>query len=174
MTNSFEEFKRARLFLVIGSNMTEAHPVAATFVKNAVNEGAKLIVVDPRRHPLVDFAHIHVPIHVGSDIAFLNSLMHILIRDERYDKAFVRGCCTGFEGLAEKVKDYPPARASEICGVPEALIEEVASTLAEIRPGMLCYTLGITEHTCGKNNVVSCANLQMILGSPCKAEKQAK
>ena len=69
MTNSFNEFADAKMFLVIGSNMTEAHPVAATFVKNAVLNGAQLIVVDPRRHPLVEHAHMHVPIRVGSDIA---------------------------------------------------------------------------------------------------------
>ncbi len=165
MTNSFEEFKRAKCFLVIGSNMNEAHPVAATFVKNAVNRGAKLIVVDPRRHSLVDFADLHVPIRVGTDIAFLNSLMHVLIRDERYDKAFVQGCCVGFEVLKEKVREYPPSRAAEICGVPEGMIEETARMLSEVKPAMLCYTLGITEHTCGKNNVMSCANLQMLLGN---------
>ena len=84
MTNSFADFAKAKMFFVIGSNMTEAHPVAATFLKNAVLNGAHLIVADPRRTKLVDFADVHVPIKVGSDVAFLNGLMHVLITEDLY------------------------------------------------------------------------------------------
>src|SRR6056297_1287771 len=164
MTNSFAEFARAKMFLVIGSNMTEAHPVASTFVKNAVLKGAKLIVVDPRRHRLVDFASRHLQIRVGSDIALLNALMQVLIHEELYDKDFVSSCCTGFEALKETVMRYPPERSAEICGIDADTIRATARELAAVKPVMLCYTLGITEHTCGKNNVMSTANLQMLLG----------
>jgi formate dehydrogenase major subunit len=153
------------MFFVIGSNMTEAHPVAATFLKNAVMAGAELIVVDPRRHALVDFASLHVPIKVGSDIAFLNGVMNVLIQEELYDKKFVNSCCVGFEALKAKVMEYPPERAAEIAGVPAEMVKEVARRLAAKRPAMACYTLGITEHTSGKNNVMSVANLQMLLGN---------
>ncbi len=145
--------------------MAEAHPVAATFVKNAVQKGAELIVVDPRRHQLADFASLHVPINVGSDIAFLNSLMNVLISEDLYDKAFVNSCCAGFEELKDKVMEYPPERGARISGVDEETIRDVARRLASVKPAMLCYTLGITEHTCGKNNVLSVANLQMLLGN---------
>jgi len=165
MTNSFSEFSKARMFLVIGSNMTEAHPVAATFVKNAVQNGAKLIVIDPRRHRLVNFATRHLPLKVGSDIALLNSIMHVLIRENLYDQEFVSTRCTGFEALSEKVGEYPPERASEICGIEAGIIRETARELASVKPVMVCYTLGITEHTCGKNNVMTVANLQMLLGN---------
>jgi len=165
MTNSFEEFSRAEMFLVIGSNMIEAHPVAATFLKNAVLAGAELIVVDPRRHPLVDFASLHAPIKVGSDIAFLNGVMNVLIEEELYDKEFVNSCCVGFDALKAKVMEYPPERAAKIAGVPAQMVKDVARRLAARRPAMVCYTLGITEHTCGKNNVVTIANLQMLLGN---------
>lgn len=165
MTNSFSEFENARMFLVIGSNMTEAHPVAATFVKNAVQRGAGLIVVDPRRHALVDFAEEHVQLKVGTDIAFLNSLMHVLIREKRYDQAFVEKFCTGFDDMARAVDGYPPSRAAGICGIEPEIITRVARKLASIKPVMVCYTLGITEHTCGTNNVMSIANLQMLLGN---------
>lgn len=165
MTNSFNEFDKAKLFLVIGSNMMEAHPVASTLLRNAVQKGAQLILVDPRRQPLVQFATLHVPIRVGTDIAFLNALMNVLIEEELYDKKFVQSCCANFETLKEKVADYPPERGAEICGISADLIREVARRLAEVKPGMLCYTLGITEHTCGKNNVMSTANLQMLLGN---------
>ena len=165
MTNSFAEFSKAKLFFCIGTNMTEAHPVASTFVKNAVRNGAKLIVVDPRRHKLADHAHIFAQIKVGSDVAFLNGIMHVLISEEKYDKEFVAQHCLNFEEIKAMVARYPPERASEISGVSVETIHEIADLMWDIRPSMLAYTLGITEHTCGKNNVMSVANLQMILGN---------
>jgi formate dehydrogenase major subunit len=165
MTNSISEFSKARMFMVIGSNMLEAHPVAATFIKNAVTRGAELIVVDPRRHGLVDYATTHIQLKVGSDIAFLNALMQVLITEGLYDRKFVASCCTGFEELKEKVMAYPPERSSDICGIAPDVIRKLARRIAAVKPMMICYTLGITEHTCGKNNVMSIANLQMLLGN---------
>jgi formate dehydrogenase major subunit len=165
MTNSFSDFAKAKMILVIGSNMTEAHPVAATFIKDAVLAGAKLFVVDPRRTPLVDFAERHLQIKVGSDVAFLNGLMHVLISENLYDKNYVESRCAGFEELKAKVLEYPPERAAKICGISADEIRGLARSLASVKPAMLMYTLGITEHTCGVNNVLSCANLQMLLGN---------
>jgi formate dehydrogenase major subunit len=165
MTNSFNEFAKAKMFFVIGSNMTEAHPVASTFVKNAVKKGAQLIVADPRRHDLCKFAALHVPLKVGSDIALLNSLMYVLITENLYDKQFVESCTTGFDDLKTRIMEYPPERAATICGISPDLIRETARRLASVKPVMVCYTLGITEHTCGVNNVLSVANLQMLLGN---------
>ena len=166
MTNSFGEFEKAKMFFCIGTNMTEAHPVAATFLKNAVERGAKMIVVDPRRQPLVEFADIFAQIKVGTDIAFLNGLMHILIKENLYDREFVEQNCTGFEELSKHVlTNYPPETAAEISGVSVSKIREIAHLLSSLKPCMVCYTLGITEHTCGRNNVVSVANLQMLLGN---------
>ncbi len=165
MTNSFSEFAKAKMFFCIGTNMTEAHPVAATFLKNAVRNGAKLIVVDPRRQPLVDFADIHCQIKVGSDIAFLNGLMYVLITEDLYDKEFVEKKCDKFEAFKAKIMEYPVERAAEISGVDADKIREVARMMAAVKPSMLCYTLGITEHTTGKGNVMSTANLQLLLGN---------
>lgn len=165
MTNSFKDFSRAKMILVIGSNMTEAHPVAGSFVKEAVLNGARLIVVDPRRTPLVDLAESHIQIKVGSDIAFLNGVMNVLISENLYDREYVASRCTGFEELKAKVLEYPPERAAEIAGVTADQIRGLASALVSVKPAMLMYTLGITEHTCGVNNVMSCANLQMLLGN---------
>jgi len=165
MTNSFGEFSRAKMFLCIGTNMIEAHPVAATFLKNAVANGAELIVVDPRKHKLVDQANIFAQIKVGSDIAFINGLMNVLIAEDLYDKEFVTKYCENFEAVETEVKNYPPEKAAEICGVTADLIRQIARKLAKVKPAMLCYTLGITEHTCGVNNVLSVANLQMMLGN---------
>jgi len=165
MTNSFKDFGKAKMILVIGSNMTEAHPVAATFVKDAALAGAKLIIADPRRTPLVDLAHRHVQHKVGSDVALLNGVMHVLITENLYDKEYVDSRCTGFEELKAKVLEYPPERAAGICGISADEIRDLAGELASTKPAMLMYTLGITEHTCGVNNVLSCANLQMLLGN---------
>ncbi len=165
MTNSFGEFANAKMFFCIGTNMTEAHPVASTFLKNAVRNGAKLIVADPRKQPLVDFADIHCQIRVGSDIAFLNGIMNVLITENLYDKEFVAQKCDNFEAFKAKILEYPPERAAEISGVSVEQIREVARLLASVKPAMLCYTLGITEHTTGKDNVMSTANLQLLLGN---------
>lgn len=156
---------KAKMILIIGSNMTEAHPVAATFVKDAVLAGAELIVVDPRRTDLVDFAKLHVQIKVGSDVALINGVMNVLISEKLYDKKYVESCTTGFEELKKKVMEYPPERAAEISGVSADTIRDLARRLAAVKPAMLMYTLGITEHICGVNNVMSCANLQMLLGN---------
>ncbi len=165
MTNSLKEVKNAKMFFVIGANMTEAHPVASTFVKNAVRQGAKLIVVDPRKHTLARFADLFVQIKVGTDIAFLNGVMRVLITENLYDKAFIENHTVNFEKLRETVMDYTPEKAAEICGIPSDLIVRTARMAASVKPMMLMYTLGLTEHTCGRDNVASVANLQMLLGN---------
>ena len=153
------------MILVIGSNTTEAHPVASTYIKNAVQKGGRLIVVDPRKHPLVDFAELHVPLKVGSDIALLNGLMNIIIQEDLYDKKFVKSCTVDFDLLKAKVAEYPPERAAAISGISVEMLYDLAHRITSVQPMMLCYTLGITEHTCGTNNVLSVANLQMLLGN---------
>jgi formate dehydrogenase major subunit len=165
MTNSFNEFAKAKMLIVIGSNMTEAHPVASTYVKNAVANGAQLIVVDPRKHKLCDFAALHLPLKVGSDIALLNAIMHVLIKEDLHDQRFVESCTIGFDALKEKVMEYPPERVVDICGIDADTIRSTARRLASVKPAMVCYTLGITEHTCGVHNVFTVANLQMLLGN---------
>ncbi len=151
--------------MVIGSNMTEAHPVASTFVKQAVLAGGRLIVIDPRRTDLCDFAELHVPLKVGSDVAFINGLMNVLITENLYDKNYVDSFTTGFDELKKKVMEYTPERAAEISGLSADMIRDVARRMASVKPAALMYTLGITEHVCGVNNVMSCANLQMLLGN---------
>ncbi len=145
--------------------MTEAHPVAATFLKNALNKGAKLIVADPRKHKLAKVADIHLPLAVGTDVALLNGLMNVIISESLYDKKFIENHTIDFEQLKKTVEDYTPDRAADICRVSAEQIVETARLLASVKPAMLCYTLGITEHTCGTDNVKSTANLQMLLGN---------
>ena len=165
MTNTIGEFAKAKLMFCIGTNMTEAHPVAATFLKNGVASGSKLIVVDPRRQELADYADIFAQLRVGSDIAFINGVMNVLINEDLYDKKFVEENCENFEEFKAKVMEYPVSRAAEISGVPEQTIIDIARMLGSIKPAMVIYTLGITEHVSGKRNVMTLANLQMLLGN---------
>jgi formate dehydrogenase major subunit len=165
MTNSFADYAKAKMIVLIGTNISEPHPVASTFVKDAVLAGAKLIVIDPRRTDMVDFADMFVQLKVGSDVALINALMNVLITEKLYDKQYVDSCTEGFEELKKKVMEYTPEEAAKISGIPADTIRELARTMASIKPAMLMYTLGITEHICGVNNVMSCANLQMLLGN---------
>lgn len=165
MTNSFSEFENAKLFFLTGTNMTEAHPVASYFVKRALKKGAKLIVADPRKTAFAQEADIFAQLKVGTDVALLNGIMHVLLEEDLYDKEFVAANCANFDEMRATILQYPPEKAARISGVPQETIREMARMMASVRPGMLCYTLGLTEHTSGTNNVFSVANLQMLLGN---------
>lgn len=165
MTNSFAHLARAKMVFLIGSNITEAHPVAGAFLKQAVRNGCRLFVADPRRSGIAKESERHLQLKVGSDIALLNAIMHVLIKEELYDKEYVRKHTAGFEELKNTVLEYSPKKAAPICGISAEIITQTARELASVKPAMLLYTLGITEHTCGVNNVFSCANLQMLLGN---------
>ena len=167
MTNSIEDVAtQAKAYFVIGSNTTEQHPVIGMRLRQAVKQrGAKLIVADPRSIPLTDFAVLHLRQRPGTDIALLNGMMYVLINEELYDKEFVSQRTENFEELKTVVMKYPPAVASQITGVPAADIIEAARILAANKPGALLYAMGITQHRTGTHNVMSCANLQMLLGN---------
>jgi len=164
-TNSIAEYKDAKMFFLIGTNMTEAHPVVSYFVKQARLKGARLIVADPRYHEMAKMADIFAQIKVGSDVAFLNGIMHVILTENLHDKDYIEKYCTGFDELKKTVMNYPPEKAAAISGVSAETIVQIAYELAATRPSMLIYTLGITEHSCGTDNVMSCANLQMLLGN---------
>jgi formate dehydrogenase alpha subunit len=169
MTNSIPEIEDAACVFVIGSNTTEAHPLIAHRVFKAKLKGAKLIVVDPRRIQLTLMADIHVRLKFGTDVAFLNGMMHEIIANNWHNSEFVSQRTEGFKSLEEKLRDYPPERASEISGVPVDLIREVARLYATSEPSTILYTLGITEHSHGVDNVKSLANLAMLTGHIGKA-----
>jgi len=167
MTNSLDDIANdAQVYFIIGSNTTENHPVLGMRIRQAVKQrGAKLIVCDPRSIPITEFATLHIRQKPGTDIALLNGIMHVLIAEGLYDKKFVEERTEGLEELKAKVMEYPPERASEICSITPEEIIEAAHLLAKNRPGALLYAMGITQHTTGHQNVLSCANLQMLLGN---------
>lgn len=164
MTNSFREIENADCILVIGSNPTEAHPVAGSRIRRAVRKGAKLIVVDPREIELAKIADIHLPLRPGTDIALANAMAHHIITQDLHNQSFVRERTEGFEEFWAVIEKYTPEYAEKITGVPAENIREAAEMYARARPGMIIYCLGVTEHTTGVVSVQAIANLALITG----------
>jgi formate dehydrogenase alpha subunit len=167
MTNSIRDITtQSKCIFIIGSNTTEQHPVIGIKVRRAKRQlGVNLIVADPRCIDIANHADLHLRHKPGTDIALLNGLMHIIIREGWHDQAFIAERTEGFEALKAAVDRYAPQVVSEITGVPVEKLEAAARMLAENRPGALLYAMGITQHTVGVPNVMSCANLQMLLGN---------
>jgi formate dehydrogenase major subunit len=165
MTNSIEDLAKAKAFFVIGSNTTEQHPVIGAGVKRAVRRGAKLIVADPRGIELARIATLHLAQRPGSDIALLNGLCHVIIREDLHDKTFVADRTEGFEEMKALVETYTPARVQEITGVPAADIEKAARLYALSKPAAILYSMGITQHASGHATVLAIANLAMLCGN---------
>ena len=165
MTNSIGEIADSTMLFVIGANPSEAHPVIAAKMRQARRKGAGLIVADPRRTELAAMADVWLRLNPGSDVALLNGLMHIIIRDGLHDKDFIGHCTSGFDAVAETVKNYPPERVAKITGIKPALLEKAAHLYAQAERAQIFYTLGITEHCWGTDNVLSIANLAMLTGN---------
>ena len=165
MTNSIAELEDSPLILATGTNTTESHPVIALRVKRAVAKGAKLIVVDPRRIELVDFAHRWLQIKVGTDIALYNAMARVIIEEGLYDREYVEKRTEGLEELRQFLDGYTPEYAEAITGVPAEEIVLAAREYAGAGHASIIYTLGITEHSCGVHNVQSLANLGLLCGN---------
>jgi formate dehydrogenase alpha subunit len=167
MTNSIRDIaEESQCIFIIGSNTTEQHPVIGTKIRRARrHRGVKLIVADPRRIDIAEYADLHLRHKPGTDIALLNGLMHVILREGWQDEQFITGRTEGFEEFKTLIEKYTPEVVSEITGVPAEDIELAARMMAEHRPGALLYAMGITQHTVGVPNVMSCANLQMLLGN---------
>ena len=166
MSNSINELAESDLILVTGSNTTEAHPVISLQMKKAVRGGKKLIVVDPRKIELTRWADRHVQIKIGTDIPFYNAVANVMINEGLYDQEYVEKRTEGFNAFKDHVKSYTPEVAARICDVPVDDIFYVAGEYAKANgKAAICYTLGITEHSCGSHNVQSLANLGMLGGN---------
>jgi formate dehydrogenase alpha subunit len=166
MTNSVPEFEEwTDCFLIIGSNTTEAHPLVATRVMRAQRRGAKVIVADPRGIQIAKIADLHLRHRPGTDVAFLNGLMHVIIKEELHDWVFIEERTEGFEALKATVAAYTPERVERITGVPAEALQAAARLFATAERSAILYAMGITQHTTGVDNVVSCANLAMLTGN---------
>jgi formate dehydrogenase alpha subunit len=166
MTNSIEDIGEAEAFLVIGSNTTEAHPVLALRIIRAVKEkGAKLLVLEPRRIPLVKYADIWLAQKPGTDVALINGLLNVIIEEDLIDKEFIKNKTEGFAAVAKAVQKYTPEYVEKITGVPAEDIRQAARVYGQAASATIIYAMGITQHTTGVDNVKSLANLAMITGN---------
>ena len=165
MSNPLRDMEHPDVIFCIGTNMTECHPVAATRLKKAVARGARMIVADPRRIGLVKYADHFLQLRVGSDAALLLAMAHVIARDGLVDEGFIRDRTEEAEAFLEHVEGFPPEWAEEITGVPAKDIEEAALLYGRADRGAIYYTLGITEHICGVDNVQSLCNLALMTGN---------
>jgi len=165
MTNPLADMDKPDVIFAIGTNMTEAHPVAATRLKKALARGAKLIVADPRGIKLAELADLHLPLRVGSDAALLLAMAHVIQREGLVDQDFVERYTTRAEEFLEHTRKFTPEWAEGITGVPAADIEQAAIWYGEADRGAIYYTLGVTEHISGVDNVQSLSNLGLMTGN---------
>jgi len=166
MTNSIEEIKRASLVFVIGSNTTECHPVIGITIRQAAASGKTvLIVADPRKISLTEDASLHLQHKPGTDAALINAMMHVILSEGLEDRDFIESRTEGFSEITEAIKRHSPEFAERICGIPAEEIRKAARLFAEAETASIIYSMGITQHTTGTDNVLALANLAMMTGN---------
>ena len=164
VTAPFAEAANADVIVVIGANPTENHPVAATFFKNAAQRGATLIVMDPRGQALKRHATWMLEHRPGSDVAMLNALIHVVVRERLYNEAYVRERTEGFEALAAHIADYPPEEMAGRCGVPAEVLRAVARAYAGAERAIIFWGMGISQYTHGTDNARCLIDLALLCG----------
>ena len=166
MTNPISDVLKAEVILATGTNTDENHPIIANYVKEAVTRnGVKLLVIDPRRISLVDHAVMWLRPKPGTDVAWINGLMHIIIKEGLHAKEYVDERTEGFEELKAHLESYTPEEVSAITGISADDLYAAARLFGNARPGSILYAMGITQHTTGTDNVKSLANLAMLCGN---------
>jgi len=152
VTAPFMAAKDADVIVVIGANPTENHPVAATFFKNAVKRGAKLIVMDPRGQALKRHATHMLQFKPGRDVSMLSAMLNVIITEELYDRQYVQAHTDDFEKLKENVKSYPPEKMAEICGIDAETLRTVARLYARAEAAIIFWGMGVSQHVHGTDN----------------------
>jgi formate dehydrogenase major subunit len=165
MTNSINEISDAKTILAVGTNTTAAHPVISLEVIKAVKNGAKLIVVNPKRTDLCKFATIFLQLKPGTDVALLMGMMKVIVDENLLDTKFIEERCENFEAFKKSLGDFDADSVEKITGVPKEKFIEAARLYATEKPSTLLYTLGITQHSHGTDNVMATANLAMLTGN---------
>ncbi|TCS33082.1 formate dehydrogenase major subunit [Paucimonas lemoignei] len=168
-TNSFDDIERTKLFLLCGCNPTENHPIVGARIKQAVRNGAQLIVIDPRRIELADYATLHLPVRIGQNIALFNAMAATIIDEGLLDHGFAADRVEGLAQFVEFIRDYAPEKVADACGIPADLIRSAARLYAKAKPAMCFHGLGVTEHTQGTEGVMTLINLALLTGNLGKA-----
>ena len=165
---SYQDFEHADVFFVIGSNMADCHPILFLRMMERVKAGAKLIVVDPRRTATAAKADLFLQVKPGTDLALLNGLLHLLVENHWIDEEFIAANTEGWEAMPEFLADHPPAKVSEITGIPEADLREAARLIGEAGDWMSCWTMGLNQSTHGTWNTNALVNLHLATGAICR------
>ena len=164
MTNAIAEMEHSKCIFIIGSNTTEAHPLIGSRILKAKENGAKLIVADPRRIQLSFYADVFVRQQLGTDVALINGIMNVILKEKWYDEKFVEERTEGFKELQKVVEKYTPESVEKITGVKTEAIRKIAELYARSESSSIVYAMGITQHITGVDNVKSLANLAMLCG----------
>ncbi len=164
-TNSYDDIEAAHTILVFGANPTENHPVIGARIKEAVLNGANLIVADPRRTELAEIAAVHLPVHPGSNIGLLNAMACAMVEEDLVDPEFIAGRVTEWEQFRDFIREFTPESVAAECGVPAGKIREAARLYATAKPSLVIHGLGVTEHLQGTEGVMGLVNLALLTGN---------
>lgn len=165
MTNSIPEIEDSSGIFVIGSNTLSCHPLIGRRIIRAKEKGARLIVADPRHIHLGRFADIAVQHRLGTDVALLNGMMHLIVRKGWHAPEYIENRTEGFDSLKTALESYTPERVAEITGIGPRDLERMSELYATSKPASILYAMGITQHTTGVDNVKSVCNLAMLCGN---------
>ena len=164
VSNQISDVMKAEVVLLIGANPASNHPVAATWIKNAVKNGTKLIVADPRRSDLSRHAEYFLQFKPDTDVALLNAMMHVIVHEGLVDEDFIRARTIGYDDLKKNVANYSPEAMAPVCGIPADTIKEVARLYAKSKGSMILWGMGISQHVHGTDNARCLISLCMMSG----------
>ena len=164
VSNQVSDVEHSEVIVVIGANPTSNHPVAATWIKNAVERGAKLVVMDPRRNDIARHAWRYLQFKADTDVALLNAMIYTILEEGLVDQEFVRQRTSGFEALRENAKGFSPELMAPICGIPAATIREVARAYATSKASIILWGMGISQHVHGTDNARCLIALTLMTG----------
>ena len=165
MTNSIREIEGMEVIFIVGSNTKETHPVIANRMIKAYRNGAKIIIADPRSVPMVKFAEVFLRLRPGTDIALLNGIAHVIVNEGLQNDEFIREKTDGFEHWKQTLQEFTPENVEAITGVPKQDLVKAARLYGGSRKAGIFYTMGITQHACGTDNVRAIANLATLTGN---------
>ena len=164
VSNPVRDVAQAEVIFIIGANPTVNHPVAATWIKNAVRAGVKLVVADPRRSELARFATHFLQFRPDTDVAMLNAMMHVIVAEGLVDKVFIADRTSGFEQIKRNVKAFSPEAMAPICGIDAETLRTVARLYASSKGSMILWGMGVSQHVHGTDNARCLIALSMMTG----------
>jgi formate dehydrogenase major subunit len=164
VSNPVRDVLHSEVIFLIGANPLVNHPVGATWIKNAVKDGAKLIVCDPRRNDLQRYATHFLQFKPDTDVAMLNAMMHTIVEEGLVDEAFIRDRTSGFDDLKKNVADFSPEKMAKICGIPAETLREVARMFAKSKASMILWGMGVSQHVHGTDNARCLISMVMMTG----------